>query len=57
VKAGWPQVRGDARSWLAQAQQLRGTLEGRARLLATSRSDAPELKAVELRLWQEWRTR
>jgi methyl-accepting chemotaxis protein len=55
VRAGWPQVRGDAQAWLGQAQRLRATLDGRARLLAAGRTDAPELKAVELRLWQEWR--
>ncbi|MBK9516600.1 MAG: chemotaxis protein [Anaeromyxobacter sp.] len=55
VKAAWPTVRTDATEWLRRARLLRATLTERARLTAAGGMETPAGRAVEARLWIEWR--
>ncbi len=55
VAKDWPKVQTDAKEWLRRARELRATLLERGQLTASGKLDTPAGKAVEARLWTEWR--
>jgi methyl-accepting chemotaxis protein len=54
VRTAWPAVRADAEGWLRKARDLRALLAQRARLEAAG-LDGTEGKAVEARVWSQWK--